>query len=118
MTAGDRAGSSSHSISFDLPFFSVLRRSNRAGSGSSSMTVHGSNIGHAGVSNAVRDGFTGCEATEWESETALRCRVGHGVRGTRRVSLTAGSQWRSASHALSYDAPSLYSLLTERSIGW
>ena len=118
MTAGDRGASLSLTLSFDTSFFSVLRRDNRAGSGSSSLTVHGSNMGRGGVSGAVRDGFTSCEATEWESETSVRCLVGHGVRGSRRVSLTAGSRWRSTSHALSYDAPSLYSLLTERSIGW
>ena len=26
-------------------------------------------------------GQTGCEATEWESETSVRCLVGHGARG-------------------------------------
>ena len=35
---------------------------------------------------------SGCEATEWESETSMRCMVGHGARGTRRVVMTAGDR--------------------------
>eukprot|EP00961_Rhodomonas_salina_P282150 3812668-Rhodomonas_salina.2 len=34
----------------------------------------------------VREGHTGCEGTEWESETSVRCLVGGGARGTLRVS--------------------------------
>ena len=38
-----------------------------------------------------RVGQTGCEGTEWESETSVRCLVGQGSQGTRRVVMTAGS---------------------------
>ena len=41
-----------------------------------------------------RVGQTGCEGTEWESETSVRCLVGHGTRGTRRVAMTAGERER------------------------
>ena len=40
----------------------------------------------------AREGHTGCEATEWESETSVRCMVTHGARGTRRLVMTVGEQ--------------------------
>ena len=118
MTAGARLSSVSQAFSLDAAVLSLMRRSNRGGSGSASLTVHGANMGHVGCSGVSREGHTRCEATEWESETSVRCMVGHGARGTRRIGLTAGSRWISATQAWSTDAPSLYSLLTERSIGW
>jgi len=39
-----------------------------------------------------REGHTEYESSEWESETSVRCLVGHGVLGIRRVVMTAGEQ--------------------------
>ena len=102
----------------DVGALSVMRRQNRAGTGSASVTVHGASMGLVTYTGRAREGHTGCEATEWESETALRCLTFNGVRGTRRVMLTAGQASGSVSQAWSLDSPSLYNLLTERSIGW
>ena len=63
---------------------------NRGGTGSASVTVHGSSLGLVAFTALGRMGQTGCEGTEWESETSVRCRVGQGIRGTRRVAMTAG----------------------------
>ena len=104
--------------SFDAGGLSVVRRSNRRGSGSASLTLHGSSLGLSSLSRVSRVAQTGCEATEWESETAIRCLTGHGVRGTRRVMLTAGESSGSLTQSWSTDSPSLFNLLTERSIGW
>jgi len=51
----------------------------------------------------AREGHTGCEATEWESDTSVRCHVGQGARGTRRVVMTAGRISGTSSSSLSYD---------------
>ena len=40
----------------------------------------------------AREGHTGCEATEWESETSVRCMVTHGARGTRQLVMTVGEE--------------------------
>ena len=108
----------SFGFSVDASWLSSLRRSNRRGSGSASLTVHGSSLGLSSLSRSSRVAQTGCEATEWESETAIRCLAGHGVRGTRRVMLTAGEASGSLTQSWSTDFPSLFNLLTERSIGW
>ena len=68
--------------------------SNRAGTGSASVTVHGAGLGLVAFTALGRVGQTGCEGTEWESETSVRCLVGHGARGTRRVMMTAGERGR------------------------
>ena len=110
--------SSSLVWSFDVGGLSLVRRSNRQGSGAASMTVHGRSMGLSSFSMQSRFGKTGCEATEWESETSIRCMVGHGARGTRRVVMTSGEAGGSISEAWSIDSPTLYNLLTEQSIGW
>ena len=65
----------------------------------------------------VRFGETGCEGTEWESETSVRCLIGHVGRGSRRVAVTGAGVSASLTEAWSADSPSLRSLLTERSVG-
>ena len=78
--------------SADVAGLSMVRRSNRAGTGSASVTVHGASMGLVTYTGRAREGQTGCEATEWESETSVRCMVAHGARGTRRVVMTVGER--------------------------
>lgn len=92
MTLGERAGSASSGWSVDLLSVSSIRRINRAGTGSSSLTVHGANMGMIRHTVNTRVGHSGCESTDWESETSMRCRVHHGRGGTRRVMMTAGTR--------------------------
>jgi hypothetical protein len=103
MTAGDQGGSLTRVMSFGALVLSASRRSNAAGTGSAFVTVHGAGLGHAALTGMMRAGQTGCEGTEWESETSVRCLVGHGSRGTRRVTLTAGELSGSMTDALSLD---------------
>ena len=104
MTAGGRGGSVSLLLSVDVGMVSILRRANRARTGSVSMTVHGSSVGIAGMSSRVRTGRTTCEGTSWRSESSIRCIAGQGERGTRRAILTVGHQGASASAAWSWDS--------------
>jgi hypothetical protein len=90
MTAGARGGTLTQSWSVDVVLTSRLRRLNRAGTGSASVTVHGAGMGLVSYTGRAREGQTGCEATEWESETSMRCRFGHGSKRTRRVAMTVG----------------------------
>ena len=94
MTAGERSGSMSEGYSVDGGSMSVMRRENRAGTGSASVTVQGSGLGLVAYTGMVRSGETGCEGTEWESETSVRCLVGHGAGGTRGASRRSGSRRR------------------------
>eukprot|EP00961_Rhodomonas_salina_P077356 1037434-Rhodomonas_salina.2 len=48
-------------------------------------------------------GQTQSEATEWESETSMRCLTGASVRGTKRVSVTAGERVGSVTDVYSAD---------------
>ncbi|KAJ1467356.1 hypothetical protein T484DRAFT_2027455 [Baffinella frigidus] len=107
LTVGDRVGSVTEAFSVDVPMLSVMTRQNRAGTGSASITVHGSNFGHSSYCGAIRVGATACEDTSWESSTAVRCLVPGSVRGTRRVLLTVGGRGGSATEAWSVDVPML-----------
>jgi len=90
-------------MSFDASGLSASRRFNAAGTGLVFVTVHGAGLGYATLTGIMRAGQTGCEGTEWESETSVRCLVGHGSRGTRRVTVTAGELSGSMTEALSVD---------------
>ena len=54
----------------------------------------------------VLGGQSGCEASEWVSDTSIRVRGGHGVGGSSRAQVTAGQRVGSSSAALSYGTPS------------
>ena len=107
MTAGDRGASVSEGWSTDMAGLSMARRSNRAGTGSASVTVHGASMGLVAYTGKAREGQTGCEATEWESETSVRCMVTHGARGTRRVVMTVGERGGSVTQGWSVDVGAL-----------
>ena len=107
MTIVQRVGSVSPSWSVDEALLSTLRRENRPGTGSAFVTVHGSNMGLVSHTGSTREGQTGCEASEWQSDTSLRCMVGHGAMGTRRVVITTEQTRGSLSQGWSWDSPVL-----------
>jgi hypothetical protein len=103
MTFSSQAGSRSHAWSVDRDAISLTSSSNRAGTGAASVTVHGSGLSLTGLTSRVRVSWTGCQATDWGSETSVRCRVGHGAQGTRRLVMTVGQGSGSVSQAWSVD---------------
>ncbi len=103
MTLGSRGGSRIQAWSVDRDAISLTSSSNRAGTGAASVTVHGTGLSLAGLTSSARLTWTGCEASDWESETSVRCRVGHGAQGTRRLVMTVGQGSGSVSRAWSVD---------------
>ena len=83
--------------------FSASRCLNRAGTGSGSVTVHGVGLSMSWYTSTAQIILTRCEATEWESETSVRCLASRGSRGTKRVVLTAGESGGSVSESWSWD---------------
>eukprot|EP00961_Rhodomonas_salina_P169000 2277046-Rhodomonas_salina.1 len=75
--------------SHDAVVSSILT-SNRASTGSVSVTVSGSGLGQAGYSSGARRGVTACESSTWQSDTAISCQTSAGVSGTMRVAVTSG----------------------------
>jgi len=107
ITAGIRGGSGSHVISMDVAEMNYVFHRNKASTGSLLVTVHGAGLLSLAYTLMARVGFTGCELTEWNSETSLIAIVGHSVRSTRGVSLTVGHNVASISHMMSFDAGSI-----------
>jgi hypothetical protein len=106
VTAGERGGSATEAWSYDAAGgMSRVGGSNVGGSGGASVTVHGRSLGgKGGYTVRARAGHTGCEASEWVSDSAVRCKIGHGAGGTRQGVVTAGERGGSATEAWSYDA--------------
>ena len=107
MTVSEQSASMSAAYSVDVGGLSVMTRGNHAGTGSASVTVHGASLGLVAMTAMGRIGHTGCEGTEWESETSVRCLMGHGSRGTRRVSITMEQKSGCMSGAYSVEMASL-----------
>ena len=74
------------------------------------MTVHGSSLGLVALTALGRIGQTGCEGTEWESETALRCNTARVRAGSRSILVSLGSIGASLSVAFSSDLASVSSV--------
>ena len=93
ITSGDQMASFSGVLSVDVAGLSMVSHANFAGTGSASMTVHGSSMGLTTYTVRLRKGQTACEATEWGSESSLTCMAGLGLPGGRRiVMLTVGER--------------------------
>ena len=85
MTVGARTGYLTGAASYDGSRVSSLSGGNRGGAGSvARVTVQGDGLGTVDMSSAGRLGGTGCEASEWRSDTEMTCLSGMGVMSTRR----------------------------------
>ena len=107
VTAGGQLGSVTHAWSADVPGLSAMQGVNRDPLGSTWVTVHGVGMGKILYTGRAREAHTGCEATEWASETSVRCQVGQGMQGSRRAVATAGERSGCKTQAWSTDVPGL-----------
>jgi len=105
VTAGGRLSYLTQAWSTDVPGLSAMQGMNRQATGLASVTVHGASMGKMAYICRAREGHTGCEATEWVSDTSIKCQVGQGVQGSRRAVVTAGGQSGSVTHTWSTDVP-------------
>jgi hypothetical protein len=78
--------------STDVPGLIEVQGINTVASGRVSVTVQGTKMGTVTYTGRGRGGNTGCETSEWVSETSVRCKVGQGVQGSRRSVVTAGAR--------------------------
>jgi hypothetical protein len=90
MTTGGKSGSTTEAWSVDESGVSASRRSNYAGTGSVSLTVHGAGLGLFGFSGKVRTSGSSCSSTVWESETNLKCLSSSGTGKSQSMSVTVG----------------------------
>eukprot|EP00292_Cryptomonas_paramecium_P006272 CAMPEP_0113682728 /NCGR_PEP_ID=MMETSP0038_2-20120614/12847_1 /TAXON_ID=2898 /ORGANISM="Cryptomonas paramecium" /LENGTH=413 /DNA_ID=CAMNT_0000601875 /DNA_START=45 /DNA_END=1283 /DNA_ORIENTATION=+ /assembly_acc=CAM_ASM_000170 len=115
VTSGGAGRSVTRAFSVGLAALSVVRGTNRAGTGSASVTVQGANLGLTTYTGSARSGGSACERTTWGSDTAVRCEVAHGNFNSRRISVTIGIVHGSVSFAFSSDK--IHSSLVLRSNG-
>jgi hypothetical protein len=119
MTVGDRAGSLTEAWSVDVAGLSAVGGINQQSMGAKSMTVHGARMGTVGYTGRSRAGRSGCESTEWVSETSVRCRVGQAVAGSRQSVMTVGDRAGSLTEAWSVDVAGLSAVggINQQSVG-
>jgi hypothetical protein len=109
VTAGLLQTTRTEVFSIDVGVLIVAMPSNYASIGATFMTVQGSNMGLSTYTGRIRDGQTACEASEWISETSMRCRAATGY-GSGFVVLTAGQKASSICSACTFDVPIISSI--------
>eukprot|EP00286_Rhodomonas_abbreviata_P024601 CAMPEP_0181297044 /NCGR_PEP_ID=MMETSP1101-20121128/5026_1 /TAXON_ID=46948 /ORGANISM="Rhodomonas abbreviata, Strain Caron Lab Isolate" /LENGTH=505 /DNA_ID=CAMNT_0023401947 /DNA_START=215 /DNA_END=1732 /DNA_ORIENTATION=+ len=107
LTVGDQAGSLTEALSYGRVEISTVNVLNRMFSSSTPISMRGSSFGLIGLSSKSAIGFTACEASVWESDTAMRCRLVGSFTGTLKLSLTSGASSGSMTQAMSYDGISV-----------
>eukprot|EP00961_Rhodomonas_salina_P289753 3914979-Rhodomonas_salina.1 len=93
-----------------MPFGNTMVGGNR------SVTLVGAGLGIFGSSSRFRAGVTGCEASQWLSDSSVFALVANGVGQTLRLAVTVGARTASISDAVSFDAGVASSLLTSNTI--
>jgi hypothetical protein len=100
---GSILGSRSEVISLDLPTLSCVFPRNVAATGSSSVTIVGSNFGFRAYTITVSNMLSVCEATKWTSDSAVGClSISSGV-SSRLLSASVAQLINSVSQVWSTD---------------
>jgi hypothetical protein len=94
-------------FSFSTSVISTISVFNGASTGTISLTLIGSNIGTVASSSSVRPLSTSCQASQWRSDTAIRCLVSSSISQSRILLITSGGVLSSTSQSFSFNAPHL-----------
>jgi len=111
VTAGARPGTTTEALSYDVPSLTnselTIVFTNGPTTGNEWIDVEGMNLGQNDYTGMARIGETGCESTEWLSDSEIECLHAAGVFGTMRLAVTAGARPGTTTEAFSFDSPSL-----------
>jgi len=129
-TVGLQLGTSSAHFTFDAPKPSAVKLANGPSSGTTSMTISGSNFGTADYSGNSAIGDTSAETSVWGSTTSVIAKLAAGVSVGHEVVVTVGDTildakaqapmgviidhraYRTTESLFSYDAPAVTSTLS------
>eukprot|EP00961_Rhodomonas_salina_P087157 1172183-Rhodomonas_salina.1 len=103
VTAGLRSSTLTGGGSYDVGSGSGTGLGNQGSTGQGSVTVRGSSVGAGSYSAGVVTGWTGCEGTEWASDSSVSCKTGAGLTESMRAVVTVGSRAGTVSEVGSYD---------------
>jgi hypothetical protein len=106
LTAGERMGSLSEAVSYDVPTLIATEVKDRSGNVAwdvSSFVAMNGLFETAVYTSRARLGGSACESTEWASESQVMCRSASGSRGSLSFAVTAGTHVGTLTEALSFD---------------
>jgi hypothetical protein len=106
---GNRYGSMTQGFSSDFISPSSIREINAPSSGSAMLTIFALNLGRNSYSASIKVAHTSAEGTDWNSQTAISCRIPRGLRSTKILSLTVGQRFSSQTKGFSADKASVSS---------
>jgi hypothetical protein len=92
VSSGVQDGSMSEGWSYDVPVVSSVAKTNGASTGGFDVTVVGRGFGTSGYSVGVRVGGSGCERSDWVSDSSVVCGVSGGVGDGKGVVVSSGLQ--------------------------
>eukprot|EP00960_Hanusia_phi_P060184 764428-Hanusia_phi.AAC.1 len=98
----------SEMLSYDIPSESISLGRNRPGTGSTSISISGSNFGQFSASSSQRIGITAQQTTSWTSQTSIKSLSASGIFSTLAMMLTVGERVGTVTQIVSYDLPTLH----------
>ena len=107
LTSGLLSGSSSALVSIDKSVLQSVFNQNGASTGSTSITLYGLGFEIASRSSRLRISSSLSEATDWWSQTALRCRSSLATRSSQKLVLSAAVSVSTASNIVSFERVSV-----------
>ena len=109
------SGTLTDTLSYDAPSVHALAQGNGPALGGRVLSVSGFSFGRfdaspraqvaGGAAHGHLAGGTGCEATEWASESALVCVVARGLFSPKDVAATVAVQVATSTSLFTYDRP-------------
>jgi len=105
VTVAKQVGTRVKSFSYDSPVITASDRPNGAVSGSTSVTVMGSNFGMENFSPTITIGRSACQTTMWATDTSLVCGLMPGSGPSQTVTAMVTSVYGTTVSQYSFDAP-------------
>lgn len=103
----DLIGTALHVFTYDSPIVSILSLPNGAASGSSSITLVGSNFVSVNLTPSATVGESVCTTTQWTTSSMVKCQLRPGLDTFKSVVLTMASLVGTSFKSFTYDTPSL-----------
>jgi len=107
LTSGNRDGSISQVLSYNIPAVSLNCHANQPATGSTIITIFGQNYGQASFTASQKFQYSSAQRTDWDSDSSISALPSDGLAASIRLILSAGIRIGTRTRAFTYNIPQL-----------